>query len=50
MLHWQTRKLLEMGVNRDQSTVHAELVVEVGFNEIQESPRYAGGLALRFAA
>ena len=27
-----------------------ELVVEVAFNEIQESPRYPGGLALRFAA
>ena len=26
-----------------------ELVVEVAFNDIQASPHYAGGLALRFA-
>jgi DNA ligase-1 len=25
------------------------LVVEIAFNDIQESPRYPGGLALRFA-
>ena len=27
----------------------AELVVEIAFNEVQESPHYPGGLALRFA-
>ena len=26
-----------------------ELVVEVAFNDLQASPRYPGGLALRFA-
>ena len=26
-----------------------ELVVEVTFNDLQQSPRYPGGLALRFA-
>ena len=26
-----------------------ELVVEIAFNDIQESPGYPGGLALRFA-
>ena len=26
-----------------------ELVVEIAFNEIQDSPIYPGGLALRFA-
>ena len=26
-----------------------ELVVEIAFNEVQESPHYPGGLALRFA-
>ena len=26
-----------------------ELVVEIAFNEIQDSPLYPGGLALRFA-
>jgi DNA ligase-1 len=51
MLHWQTKKLLGLEVSRDQWTVYVkpELVVEVAFNEIQESPRYPGGLALRFA-
>ena len=41
--------LLEIG--RDAYTVHVrpELVVEIAFNEIQESPTYAGGLVLRFA-
>ena len=36
---------------RDAYTVHVrpELVVEIAFNEIQESPHYPGGLALRFA-
>ena len=26
-----------------------ELVVEIAFNDLQASPRYPGGLALRFA-
>jgi DNA ligase-1 len=30
-------------------TVRPEVVVEVAFNEIQRSPQYASGLALRFA-
>ena len=29
--------------------VWPELVVEIAFNDLQESPRYPGGLALRFA-
>jgi DNA ligase-1 len=29
--------------------VRPELVVEIAFNDVQESPHYAGGLALRFA-
>jgi DNA ligase-1 len=29
--------------------VRPELVVEIAFNDIQKSPRYPGGLALRFA-
>ncbi len=51
MLAWQTKKLLELEVGRDAWTVFVkpELVVEVAFNEIQSSPRYQGGLALRFA-
>lgn len=51
MLTWQTQKLLELETSRDQYTVYvrAELVVEVAFNEIQTSPRYSSGMALRFA-
>jgi DNA ligase 1 len=51
MLRWQTDKLLSLEVARDDWTVFVkpELVVEVAFGEIQESPRYPAGLALRFA-
>jgi DNA ligase-1 len=51
MLAWQTKKLLELEVARDSYTVHVrpELVVEIAFNDIQESPHYPAGLALRFA-
>ena len=51
MLRWQTEKLLSLEVNRDEWTVYVrpELVVEVAFNDVQESPRYPAGLALRFA-
>ena len=60
MLSWQTARLLELaepaarpagdtraayGVVR----VRPELVVEVAFDGVQASPRYPGGLALRFA-
>lgn len=51
MLKWQTEKLLSLEVSRDEWTVYMrpELVVEIAFGEIQESPRYPAGLALRFA-
>jgi DNA ligase-1 len=51
LLEWQTRELLARGVTRDEYTVHVrpELVVEIAFNDLQASPRYPGGLALRFA-
>jgi DNA ligase 1 len=51
MLTWQTRELLKLEVARDSYTVYVEpkVVVEIAFNEIQVSPRYASGLALRFA-
>jgi DNA ligase-1 len=51
ILQWQTRELQAREVQRDESTVHVrpELVVEIAFNDLQESPHYAGGLALRFA-
>jgi DNA ligase-1 len=51
MLAWQTEKLRALEISRDRYTVFVrpELVVEIAFNELQESPRYPGGLALRFA-
>jgi len=51
MLAWQTERFLAMEIGRDAHTVHVrpELVVEIAFNEIQHSPVYPGGLALRFA-
>jgi DNA ligase-1 len=51
LLEWQTRELLAREIGRDDYTVHVrpELVVEIAFNDLQASPRYPGGLALRFA-
>jgi DNA ligase 1 len=51
MLAWQTERLLEVEVSRDAYTVHVrpELVVEIAFDGVQTSPRYPGGMALRFA-
>ena len=51
MLAWQTKKFLELELARDAHIVHVrpELVVEIAFNDIQESPHYPGRLALRFA-
>jgi DNA ligase-1 len=51
MLAWQTERLRSLEVDRDEWVVHVrpELVVEVAFNDVQESPRYPGGIALRFA-
>ncbi len=51
MLAWQTKRLQELEFSRDEWAVYVrpELVVEIAFNEIQESPHYPGGLALRFA-
>jgi DNA ligase-1 len=51
LLAWQTRELLAREIGRDGHTVFVrpELVVEIAFNDIQESPQYPGHLALRFA-
>ena len=51
MLTWQTTKFLALEIGRDAYTVYVkpELVIEIAFNEIQQSPVYPGGLALRFA-
>ena len=51
MLAWQTKHLSRLAVGEEGATlrVRPQLVVEVAFNEIQESPQYPAGLALRFA-
>ncbi len=51
MLAWQTQELLKLEIARDGHIVYVDpkLVAEIAFNEIQVSPRYASGLALRFA-
>lgn len=51
LLAWQTEQLLARAVGREGHIVHVrpELVVEIAFNDLQASPHYPGGLALRFA-
>jgi len=51
LLTWQTERLLALEERRDAYTVYVrpELVVEIAFDGVQRSPRYPGGLALRFA-
>jgi DNA ligase-1 len=51
MLTWQTAELRKLAIASDTYTVYVEpkLVVEIAFNDLQESPQYPGGLALRFA-
>ena len=51
MLEWQTKELLAREVQRNGRIVYVrpELVVEIAFNDVQRSPQYPGGVALRFA-
>jgi ATP-dependent DNA ligase I len=52
LLRWQTERLQELAVDATDGwvvRVRPELVVEVAFDGLQTSPRYPGGLALRFA-
>jgi DNA ligase 1 len=51
MLRRQTEILTALQMSNDHNTVYVrpQLVVEVAFNDIQSSPHYPGGLALRFA-
>jgi DNA ligase 1 len=51
MLQWQTEALLALEERRERHIVwvRPELVVEIAFDGIQTSPRYPGGVALRFA-
>ena len=51
MLRWQTEQLLALETSRDNYTVYVEpkIVVEIAYSDIQTSPRYRSGFALRFA-
>jgi DNA ligase-1 len=51
MLAWQTERFTELEVSDDGYvvTVRPEQVVEIAFDGVQRSPRYPGGVALRFA-
>jgi DNA ligase-1 len=51
LLEWQTKEFLARETHRDEWTVYIrpELVVEIAFNDLQASPRYPGGIALRLA-
>ncbi len=51
MLRWQTERLLALATDRGDWVVQVrpELVVEIAFDGVQTSPRYPGGVALRFA-
>src|SRR6202042_375355 len=56
LLRWQTERLLALAQDEPGSRENAhvvrvrpELVVEIRFNDVQRSPRYPGGVALRFA-
>ncbi|RLG00430.1 MAG: hypothetical protein DRN47_01525, partial [Candidatus Wolframiiraptor sp.] len=48
---WMTKRLLELKLEDDGYTVKVrpKIVVEVAYNEIQRSPKYRSGYALRFA-
>ncbi|WP_336642431.1 ATP-dependent DNA ligase [Microbacterium sp. MMO-113] len=51
LLQWQTDEFPAHETHRSASTVflRPELVVEIAIDGVQRSPRYPGGLALRFA-
>src|SRR2546429_6884864 len=51
MLEWQTKRFQEIAVATDGYTVQLrpEIVVEVAFGDVQDSPHYPAGLALRVA-
>jgi len=51
LLRWQTERFQELAVSDDGWVVRVrpEQVVEVAFDGVQTSPRYPGGVALRFA-
>lgn len=48
---WMTKRLKELAVREERGRVVVvpQIVVEVAYNEIQRSPKYKCGMALRFA-
>lgn len=51
LLAWQTRELMALATEKTDwvVTVRPELVIEIELDGVQVSPRYPGGVALRFA-
>lgn len=51
LLRWQTEFFPTLEASRDAHTVYLEpvTVVEIAIDGVQRSPRYPGGIALRFA-
>ena len=51
LLRWQTEEFPEHETHRTASTVflRPDVVVEIAIDGVQRSPRYPGGIALRFA-
>lgn len=55
LLAWQTERFLELQVSEDRQAgrhavmIRPELVVEIALDGVQNSTRYPGGVALRFA-
>ncbi|MFC7535038.1 ATP-dependent DNA ligase [Actinoplanes sp. GCM10030250] len=51
LLRWQTERFKELAVSDNDWVVQVrpEQVVEIAFDGVQTSPRYPGGVALRFA-
>jgi DNA ligase-1 len=51
MLRWQTERFLALAIEQNDwaVTLRPEIVVEIAFDGVQTSPRYPGGVALRFA-
>ncbi|WP_299055437.1 ATP-dependent DNA ligase [uncultured Nocardioides sp.] len=51
VLAWQTERFLGLETHREGHVVHVrpEQVVEIALDGVQRSPRYPGGIALRFA-
>jgi DNA ligase-1 len=51
LLTWQTERLQAIATSQEGIAVFVrpELVVEIALDGVQRSPRYAGGVALRFA-